>query len=280
MGYQRFTDVVGEDVSYDLVDLETVKDELGIAQDDTSRDVTLQREIVQVSALVQSYCGRIFVVEDIVDTFVREGWGGYRNGPLSLSRFPIANFRISPTTADTSSGLVLPIEDTSSAFDNTVISGLNIPAGTRVAEHQLTTVTLDHAISGAIPSGTMIAFGLVVTENPGLPGQSILQPVADYRIDPKAGLLHRMSCGCPCSWTGQSYSVRYSPGFVDVPGDITAAALRWITLRDQSRGDDPMLKSLEVPGVLSETKWVDSSAPGVPAEIQDMLTTYWVPRIG
>lgn len=280
--YRRYTRVVGKAASYDLVSLELVKCELGIAVDDTSRDDALAREIVQVSAGVHGHCRRIFVAEDIVDTFRWEhhrGHNGHHAEPLELSRFPLANYLASPTTADTVSGAVLPVEDTSSAFDNTLVSGLNIPAGTRVLSHTDTTVTLGAAgveqpITGLVPAGSLIAFGLEVKA-----GSSVLSPGRDYLVNPDAGMLDRVH---GCGWWGEAISVRYSAGYVDddIPSDLQMAVLRWITLRDKARGIDPSVKSLDLPGVVSVTRWVDPNAPGIPAEITDTLDRYRVPVVG
>ena len=46
--------------SYDLVDLDTVKDELGIDPADTSKDARLQRWISATSQRFSNVCGVVF----------------------------------------------------------------------------------------------------------------------------------------------------------------------------------------------------------------------------
>lgn len=284
MSYRRYPRVFDKALSNALIDLATVKAELGIAEDDASKDDVLEREIKQMSAAASGYCRRIFRAEGIVDTFV---WthGGYGGGSsdLSLSRYPLSGFLLSPTTADTGSGLVLPIEDTSDAFDGeTIVSGLNIPAGTTVSAHDEATVTLSNPITGLIPSGSLIAFGLVVTACPNTPSARVLVPGQDYLVDEGPAILTRAHCGSFGHWGGETISVRYWGGYAEdeIPADLQAALLRWITLRDQSRGLDPSVKSLEIPGVISTTRWVDANAPGIPAEITDTLDRYRVRMVG
>ena len=62
--------------SYDLVDLETVKDELGIAEDNTTFDSRLQRWISATSARFSNICGVVFPEENVSEVFRLIG-GGY-----------------------------------------------------------------------------------------------------------------------------------------------------------------------------------------------------------
>lgn len=77
---------------YDLVDLETVKDDISIT--DSSSDEVLRRYITSVSTAIQQYCNRKFPVESVLDEFWprKDAWpaeipGGIQ--PLQLSKWPI-----------------------------------------------------------------------------------------------------------------------------------------------------------------------------------------------
>lgn len=288
MSYRRYTRVFGKALSSALIDLATVKEELGIAADDASKDDTLDREIKQISAAAASYCGRIFKAEGIVDTF-RWGHHGYGRGSelLSLSRYPLAGFLLSPTTADTSSGAVLPIEDTSSAGDGVIVSGLNIPAGTTVsappdAAVDEATVTLTNTIAGAVPAGSIVAFGLEIVACPNTSGARVLVPERDYFVDQESGLIPRAHYGSICHWGAETIAVRYRGGYGedDIPADLQMAVLRWITMRYDARGSDPSEKNIDVPGVMNITRWVDQTASSMPSEVGEILDRYRVPMVG
>lgn len=91
--------------SYDLVDLNTVKDELGIT--DTTNDAKLARWITATSKRFANVCNIVFPEENIAEVFRhRHGyapmlWGrdGHTGSPLVLSRRPVT--LISSVTEDT-----------------------------------------------------------------------------------------------------------------------------------------------------------------------------------
>jgi hypothetical protein len=80
--------VIAAASSYDLVDLATVKDELGITNG--TSDVKLKRYITAASAAIANHCNRVFVKETVSDRFdiriPRLQWGG--EAVLQLNRFP------------------------------------------------------------------------------------------------------------------------------------------------------------------------------------------------
>lgn len=290
MSYRRYTTVFDRAASNALIDLATVKEELGIADDDSSKDSILDREITQISAAAARYCNRTFNAEGLVDTYRwgHSGWGESGTESLSLSRYPLAGFLLSPTTADTASGTALPIEDTSAAAAGVIVSGANIPTGTKVADADETMVTLTNAITGDVPSGSIIAFGLEIVVCPNTAGAKVLVPDTDYFIDGAAGLIQRCHGGfLSHRWGGETIAVRYRGGYIDddMPADVQMAVLRWITMRQTARGRDPMLKRREERGNnidLNEEYWVDVSATkqSIPEEIAGLLDSYVVPIIG
>lgn len=72
-----------------LVELDVIKDELGIALDNTTQDARLGRYILQVSAQIHAYCQRIFPVQTYRDVFPATNWRGDRNGNLVLWQTPV-----------------------------------------------------------------------------------------------------------------------------------------------------------------------------------------------
>ena len=85
--------VVSPASSYDLIDLETVKDELGIPPEDTTYDARLQRWITATSQRFSNVCGVVFPEEDLSEVFRLIGqWWGLSSPygiPLRLRRRPI-----------------------------------------------------------------------------------------------------------------------------------------------------------------------------------------------
>ena len=80
--------VVDPASSYDLIDLETVKDELGIAEGDTSKDARLQRWITATSARFANICGVVFPEENVSEAFRLIGGGyGYTTSEHQLTNY-------------------------------------------------------------------------------------------------------------------------------------------------------------------------------------------------
>jgi hypothetical protein len=89
----------------------------------------------------------------------------------------------------------------------------------------------------------------------------------EYRLDDKAGLLWRLDAsGFPCTWIFcQSIVIAYRGGFV-LPGQagrtlepaIEAATVSLVSSFWHSRGRDPTVKSVDIPGVRRTEYWVGS----------------------
>lgn len=279
MAFRRFSTVTQAALSYDLVDLDMVKEELAVAPDDATLDNKLSRIIAQVSRAAASYCNRVFAVETLTDIFRSDGGGSYR-GPetLQLERYPVA-YALTVTAVDAVAGdTVLTMLDVSGIAEQMPAVAAGIPDGTVVSEIAADpdprTVTLSMPLSADIPAGTSVMFGLAVVQDPfGAP--TTLFPEVDFTIDPGSAQLWRLtSSGYRTRWQLTPLKVTYTAGYVEIPEDLQAAALRWATLRWQAQGRDPSLRSIDIPGVMTEAYWVDPNAPGMPSEIEYMLQFY------
>jgi hypothetical protein len=92
----------------------------------------------------------------------------------------------------------------------------------------------------------------------------VLDP-SEYRLDPDAGLLDRLSTdGIPCTWRfRKSVIVAYTGGYV-LPGEtgrnlaygIEGAVVALVSDYWASRGRDPTLRSESIPGVIDRQFWV------------------------
>lgn len=83
--------VISAASSYDLTDLATVKDELGIT--DGIQDEKLQRWITQASKAAAAYCKRVLVQETVAETFRADiRWPVSETADfMPLSRYPVAS---------------------------------------------------------------------------------------------------------------------------------------------------------------------------------------------
>src|SRR5579871_51905 len=81
--------------SYDLTSLENIKDDLAIPGTDTSSDATLARFITEQSALVASYCNRVFPIETVQDVIYPDRdpypYQVTMLSELQLSRWPVVS---------------------------------------------------------------------------------------------------------------------------------------------------------------------------------------------
>src|SRR5882724_10885208 len=78
--------------SYELTELQDVKDELGVTNG--ANDTILARYISSASLAAMQYCNRVFSSETVSEKFLPEYWHlPVRSGvkPLQLSRWPIQN---------------------------------------------------------------------------------------------------------------------------------------------------------------------------------------------
>ena len=76
-----------EPVETDLISLEDLKLELGIT--DSSEDEQLQARIARESKAIAEYCGRIFAMTDVIETFTFDLWEGVIGRPLNLRNYPV-----------------------------------------------------------------------------------------------------------------------------------------------------------------------------------------------
>jgi len=95
---------------------------------------------------------------------------------------------------------------------------------------------------------------------------------SEFRLDPEAGLLDRLSSGgIPCAWFFcKSAVVAYTAGFIlpgasgrNLPPAIEGAVVALVSDYWASRGRDPTLRAETIPGVIERQFWV--GAVGDPA---------------
>lgn len=277
--------VVVQALSYDLVDLGAVKDELNLPDSDTRQDRFLARTIAQVSSAIAQWCNRTFAVETVEeiqhirrDPYPYQVPGGVTR--LQLSRYPLAQCPLIPTIAAVTAGeTTLPLQDTS-ALAETMTAAAGLDPQAIVTGIDDAAVTLSLPTSAAIAAGTLIAFGLTVTQTIA-PGT--VQPLyagVDYLVNPDIGQLLRLDAnGIAIPWEAMPVTVRYSTGYDPVPDDLAQAAMRLIVARFWARGRDPYLRVIDQPELGRKEYWIGGlpGNDGIPADIAAVLESYRVP---
>lgn len=113
---------------------------------------------------------------------------------------------------------------------------------------------------------------------------------AEYRLDRRAGLLHRLTAdGYPRSWSwSKSVVIVYDAGYVlpgsagrDLPAAIEAAAVELVSSYWAAKGRDPLIKAEDVPGVLRTEYWVGAvgAAGDLPPGVESKLAPFRRPII-
>jgi hypothetical protein len=96
--------------------------------------------------------------------------------------------------------------------------------------------------------------------------------VDQWDVDiPQAALLY-ISNSSPIQWPCSRVIVQYDAGYDVIPDDLKGYAARLVGLYYTSEGDDPFEKRVEVPGVITIDRWVDTSADNLmPNDIMNGL---------
>ncbi len=100
-----------------------------------------------------------------------------------------------------------------------------------------------------------------------------------YEIDATAGLLHPVSGDRRVRWFGRTVIITYTAGYVSIgalPRPIETACLGLVRHRWAARDRDPMLRSLAIPGVVTEQYWVGATGDDgdMPPEIAALLDPF------
>jgi len=96
---------------------------------------------------------------------------------------------------------------------------------------------------------------------------------ADWELDIPGGSIARISGYSTLSWPCGRVSVQYDAGFDIIPDDLKGYAARMVGLYYTSAGADPAERRVEIPGVITVERWVDTAATDilVPEDIMSGL---------
>lgn len=286
--------------AYDLIDLNSVLDELDIPRSDPKIPIAwLARTITDVSARIGKYCGgeaatypggsvidgRIFQIEGLTqliyldqDPYPYQTPGGVN--PLQLARWPLANLTPLIASATVGSGTVLTFASVPASVQaGQPVSHANAAPGTTVVSVASPNVTISAPLILPVLAGDTVLFGLAVSQTLAVGTYQSLGPNLDYTWLAARGSLLRLNpfTGVVTTWEAIPTTVSYFAGYPTIPPDLVGAALEWISWRYYDRQwGDPTLRTREQPGLGTQTRWVGGppSSGSVPDSISGILDAY------
>lgn len=117
----------------------------------------------------------------------------------------------------------------------------------------------------------------------------VLVDADEYRLDSETGALYRLdSSGYPDGWDWcKSVVVVFAAGYLlpgetgrNLPPAIEAGAVSLVQSFWSNRGRDPLVKSMEIPGVISEQYWIGAvgEAGSLPPDVWSKIAAYRATR--
>jgi hypothetical protein len=107
----------------------------------------------------------------------------------------------------------------------------------------------------------------------------------NWYVDLSLGHLFRLDDGKKICWTNEIITVAYQAGYVlpgdtgrNLPADIELATLELIRTRFLTKGRDPTIRSVNIPGVMQTDYWVGgmSDNGAIPPNVAGILDQYRV----
>jgi hypothetical protein len=97
----------------------------------------------------------------------------------------------------------------------------------------------------------------------------------DFEVRPSTGILLRLFNDAPSHWAKDLITVPYVAGWATVPEGLKRAAEKLLRIYWSEIGKDPLLRSVNVPGVVEKTYWIGSPTdPSIPQDVMDDLGPY------
>lgn len=293
----RITSVVLAAASYDLTDLETAKEELGIDDADTSKDSWLTKAIAQVSTRIANYTSRVFPVERVSDTFYLKNADFNFNvssaiAPVLLSRYPIiAILSITEEDIDLVEGVdftvdyksgelyrLSPDEKFTRAWHREpIIVEYDAGFGSKNTEARSIPGTGPFTITAAKASVFAFDEGVtLVSDGSAFEAVASGPATGQYSVNNTTGVYTFAAADA-----GKAILIAYSYNVPDAA--LEAISLRLITLRYKAKGRDPALMMHSEPQI-GEDRWWVGTAPGqdgaFPPDIESELDDYKAPVLG
>lgn len=98
---------------------------------------------------------------------------------------------------------------------------------------------------------------------------------SSYEIRPAEGVLLRLFNDSPSHWAKDKIVITYVAGWATVPEGLKRAAHKLFALYLSENSKDPLVRSVNVPGVIEKTYWIGSATdPSIPQDVMDDLGPY------
>lgn len=105
-------------------------------------------------------------------------------------------------------------------------------------------------------------------------GVTLTQGV-DFEVRAAEGFLDRLFMDEPSHWARDKIVVNYDAGWAIVPDDLKRAAEDLMMIYWSEGSKDPLLRSVNVPGVLERQYWIGARTdPAIPQSVIDKLGPY------
>jgi hypothetical protein len=102
-----------------------------------------------------------------------------------------------------------------------------------------------------------------------------LDPTSDFEIRSGEGALLRLFNDTPSHWARDKIIVTYVAGWATVPEGLKRAAEKLVRFYWSEAAKDPLLRSVNIPGVSERTYWIGSpDDPSIPQDVMDDLGPY------
>lgn len=102
-----------------------------------------------------------------------------------------------------------------------------------------------------------------------------LDPTVDIEIRGAEGSLIRLIDDKPAHWARDKVVINYDAGWDTVPDGLKRAVEEMMTFFWSEGFKDPLMRSLNIPGVVEKQYWIGSpSAPAIPQSVMDKLGPY------
>ncbi|MEJ0097871.1 MAG: hypothetical protein WDM84_08015 [Bauldia sp.] len=99
----------------------------------------------------------------------------------------------------------------------------------------------------------------------------------DYQVDLRTGIITRLRGDRETWWPFGKIVVTYSAGYADVPPALAAAATTMVQHFRSQAGQALLLRSEEVPGILTNTYADYPSGGALPPQVEALIADYRKP---
>ncbi|MDE1914738.1 MAG: hypothetical protein KGJ57_17435 [Sphingomonadales bacterium] len=301
MAYSVSSTVLVAAATYNLTNLNTARDELSIAANNTSKDSWILRALAGVSGMVTTYLRRVLVPEIVQDAFdIQQDPYPYQTpggfAELVLTRWPVLGVIsvIQTTAAGSSPSTKVMVQGKDYTLDPETGRLLRLNPFTGV-------VTTWEALPVVVQYAA--GFGSIVSESGQVPSTAPYQVTVsqaatfscDWNVASSSGTPFTRVSGIPAPGqyavsagiytfnatdAGTGLAVQYA--VAKVPDDIVDVVLQMLTGRYMSKGRDPSLIQRETPGVGVERFWIGTT-PGqnspFPPDVEGVLRPYKTPMV-